>query len=76
MTSTEKIRTVQVATETGEARVHWYPARRPRLLLAARHGAGGGIQARDLRAPAARLPRHGEGGARAPRPRRAGGPDP
>ncbi|AJE82455.1 hypothetical protein SLNWT_2079 [Streptomyces albus] len=73
MTSTEKIRTEQVATETGEARVHWYPARRPRLLLAASHGAGGGIEARDLRALAAALPEHGVSVALVEQPWRVAG---
>ncbi|MBJ3812153.1 alpha/beta hydrolase family protein [Streptomyces flavofungini] len=37
----------------------WHPAKRARLVLAVGHGAGGGIEARDLRAIAAALPAHG-----------------
>ncbi|MEV5612224.1 alpha/beta family hydrolase [Streptomyces sp. NPDC052225] len=48
-----------VPTETGDARVTWYPAATPTLILAASHGAGGGIEARDLQALAATLPAHG-----------------
>ncbi|WP_416982435.1 alpha/beta family hydrolase [Streptomyces sp. T028] len=48
-----------VPTDAGDARVTWHPAKRPRLVLAVSHGAGGGIEARDLRALAAVLPAHG-----------------
>ncbi|MFI6250337.1 alpha/beta family hydrolase [Streptomyces sp. NPDC051016] len=48
-----------VGTEAGDARVTWYEAERARLVLAVSHGAGGGIEARDLRAIAAVLPEHG-----------------
>ncbi|MFB7224010.1 alpha/beta family hydrolase [Streptomyces sp. NPDC056227] len=48
-----------VDTATGPARITWLPARRPRLVLAVSHGAGGGIEARDLQALAAALPVHG-----------------
>ncbi|NEC71434.1 hydrolase, partial [Streptomyces rochei] len=51
--------TETVDTGTGPARITWHPAQRPRLVLAASHGAGGGIEARDLRALAAALPAHG-----------------
>ncbi|MFC5718751.1 alpha/beta family hydrolase [Streptomyces gamaensis] len=47
-----------VPTPAGDARVHWYPAPRPRLVLALGHGAGGGVEARDLAALAAALPAH------------------
>ncbi|WP_116213798.1 alpha/beta family hydrolase [Streptomyces olivoreticuli] len=47
-----------VRTPTGEARIHWYPAPKPRLILALGHGAGGGVEARDLQAIAATLPTH------------------
>jgi predicted alpha/beta-hydrolase family hydrolase len=46
-------------TGAGPARITWHPARRARLVLAASHGAGGGIDARDLRALARVLPGHG-----------------
>ncbi|MFF0221098.1 alpha/beta family hydrolase [Streptomyces sp. NPDC004629] len=48
-----------IATDAGDARITWHPARRPRFVLAVSHGAGGGIEARDLRALAAALPAHG-----------------
>ena len=51
--------TETVGTEAGDARITWHPARRARLVLAASHGAGGGIEARDLQALARVLPAHG-----------------
>jgi len=48
-----------VGTPAGDARITWFTARRPRLVLALGHGAGGGIEARDLQALAASLPEHG-----------------
>ncbi|CUW30998.1 MULTISPECIES: alpha/beta hydrolase family protein [Streptomyces] len=48
-----------VETEAGDARITWHEAKRARLVLAASHGAGGGIEARDLQALAAALPAHG-----------------
>ncbi|MFG2502431.1 alpha/beta family hydrolase [Streptomyces sp. NPDC048441] len=50
-----------VETGAGEARITWHPApeKKARLILALSHGAGGGIEARDLRAIAAALPAHG-----------------
>ncbi|MEU0966695.1 alpha/beta family hydrolase [Streptomyces sp. NPDC005917] len=48
-----------VGTEAGDARITWYEARKARLVLAVGHGAGGGIEARDLQAIAAVLPEHG-----------------
>jgi predicted alpha/beta-hydrolase family hydrolase len=51
--------TQNVTTDAGEARITWFPAPEPRLVLAASHGAGGGIEARDLKALAATLPGHG-----------------
>ncbi|MGW9300315.1 alpha/beta hydrolase family protein [Streptomyces cyaneofuscatus] len=60
-------RTQNVTTDAGEARITWVPAATattapapaPRLVLAVSHGAGGGIEARDLKALAAALPAHG-----------------
>ncbi|MFE2977108.1 alpha/beta family hydrolase [Streptomyces sp. NPDC059258] len=52
-------RTQNVTTDPGEARITWVAASEPRLVLAVSHGAGGGIEARDLRALAAALPGHG-----------------
>ncbi|MFF7978423.1 alpha/beta family hydrolase [Streptomyces sp. NPDC007901] len=48
-----------VGTEAGDARITWYEAEQARLVLAVSHGAGGGIEARDLQAIAAVLPEHG-----------------
>ncbi|MGW1812475.1 alpha/beta hydrolase family protein [Streptomyces sp. NPDC002125] len=48
-----------VATDAGEARITWLPAKKARLVLAVGHGAGGGIEARDLQALAAVLPERG-----------------
>lgn len=47
-----------VTTPAGDARITWYRAPRPRRLLALGHGAGGGIEARDLQALAEALPAH------------------
>jgi len=53
-------RTQNITTDAGEARITWVPATTaPRLVLAVSHGAGGGIEARDLKALAAALPAHG-----------------
>ncbi|PJE96259.1 hydrolase [Streptomyces carminius] len=46
-------------TPAGTARVIWHRSARPRLVLALGHGAGGGVEARDLRALARELPAHG-----------------
>ncbi|MFC5635181.1 alpha/beta family hydrolase [Streptomyces bullii] len=52
--------TETIETDAGTARVTWHPATtKARLVLAVSHGAGGGIEARDLRALAAVLPGHG-----------------
>ncbi|MER5973718.1 alpha/beta family hydrolase [Streptomyces sp. NPDC002055] len=52
--------TETVPTPAGDARITWHPAaRKARLVLALGHGAGGGIEARDLRALAAGLPARG-----------------
>ncbi|MGW7429772.1 alpha/beta hydrolase family protein [Streptomyces sp. NPDC054861] len=48
-----------VSTETGDARITWHPGKKPWTVLAVSHGAGGGIEARDLVALAAALPEHG-----------------
>ncbi|MCX5375969.1 alpha/beta family hydrolase [Streptomyces sp. NBC_00091] len=52
-------RTESVDTPAGEARITWHTARAARLVLALGHGAGGGIEARDLQALAAALPARG-----------------
>ncbi|TVZ87469.1 alpha/beta family hydrolase [Streptomyces sp. BK340] len=48
-----------VETDAGTARITWHRAKKARLVLAVSHGAGGGIEARDLRALAQVLPGHG-----------------
>ncbi|WP_196218286.1 alpha/beta hydrolase family protein [Streptomyces blattellae] len=48
-----------ISTGAGDARITWHRAEKARLVLAVSHGAGGGIEARDLRAIAAELPGHG-----------------
>ncbi|KUO04331.1 alpha/beta family hydrolase [Streptomyces caeruleatus] len=62
-----------VGTDAGDARVTWHPAPKPRLVLAVSHGAGGGIEARDLRALAEVLPAHGVTVARVEQPWRVAG---
>ncbi|GAA2243802.1 hypothetical protein GCM10010145_08170 [Streptomyces ruber] len=57
---TEIDRTTEtVETGAGAARITWCAAPRARLVLAVSHGAGGGIEARDLQALARALPAHG-----------------
>ncbi|MEU1704948.1 alpha/beta family hydrolase [Streptomyces sp. NPDC005706] len=51
--------TQTVPTDTGDARITWHRADGARLVLAVSHGAGGGIEARDLQALARVLPAHG-----------------
>ncbi|MEU0332633.1 alpha/beta family hydrolase [Streptomyces sp. NPDC006193] len=48
-----------VGTGAGDARITWHRARKARLVLALSHGAGGGVEARDLQALAGALPAHG-----------------
>lgn len=48
-----------VPTEAGDARITWAAAKKPWAVLAVSHGAGGGIEARDLVALAAALPAEG-----------------
>lgn len=48
-----------VATPHGDARLHTRRARRPMASLLLQHGAGGGVEAPDLQALAAGLPRNG-----------------
>lgn len=59
MTDATEVVTEAVETDAGPARITWHHARKARLVLAASHGAGGGVEARDLRALAAVLPAHG-----------------
>ncbi|GGN78445.1 hypothetical protein GCM10011579_061660 [Streptomyces albiflavescens] len=62
-----------VETEAGSARITWHPAEKARLVLAVSHGAGGGIEARDLRALAGVLPGHGVSVALVEQPWRVAG---
>ncbi|MFD8208417.1 alpha/beta family hydrolase [Streptomyces sp. NPDC059695] len=48
-----------VSTDAGEARITWYAGTRPWAVLALGHGAGGGVEARDLQALAGGLPAEG-----------------
>lgn len=48
-----------ITTPAGDARITWHRAPKARRLLALGHGAGGGIEARDLQALAAALPADG-----------------
>ncbi|MEV4739662.1 alpha/beta family hydrolase [Streptomyces sp. NPDC049555] len=59
MTTKIAVTVQDVETPVGEARIHWHPAPAARLVLALGHGAGGGVEARDLQALASALP--GEG---------------
>ncbi|WP_232265635.1 alpha/beta hydrolase family protein [Streptomyces pactum] len=56
---TGPVTTRTVPTPVGDARITWHPARAARAVLAVSHGAGGGIEARDLVALAAALPPRG-----------------
>ncbi|MFJ8462510.1 alpha/beta hydrolase family protein [Streptomyces swartbergensis] len=62
-----------VETDAGPARITWHQAKKARLVLAVSHGAGGGIEARDLKALAAVLPAHGVTVARVEQPWRVAG---
>jgi predicted alpha/beta-hydrolase family hydrolase len=62
-----------IDTAAGAARITWHKARKARLVLAVSHGAGGGIEARDLQALAAVLPAHGVTVARVEQPWRVAG---
>ncbi|MCX2183497.1 hydrolase [Streptomyces sp. SKN60] len=62
-----------VPTDAGDARITWHPARKPWTVLAVSHGAGGGIEARDLVALAAALPAEGVSVALVEQPWRVAG---
>ncbi|MFD3837495.1 alpha/beta family hydrolase [Streptomyces sp. NPDC058642] len=62
-----------IGTDAGDARITWHPANKARLVLAVSHGAGGGIEARDLRALAQTLPGHGVSVALVEQPWRVAG---
>ncbi|MFE7899739.1 alpha/beta family hydrolase [Streptomyces sp. NPDC057424] len=65
--------TETVETEAGTARISWHTAKKARLVLAVSHGAGGGIEARDLKALAEVLPARGVTVARVEQPWRVAG---
>ncbi|WP_406473644.1 alpha/beta family hydrolase [Streptomyces sp. NBC_01615] len=65
--------TESVETDAGTARVTWHRAKKARLVLAVSHGAGGGIEARDLQALAEVLPGHGVSVALVEQPWRVAG---
>ncbi|MGI5137137.1 MULTISPECIES: alpha/beta hydrolase family protein [unclassified Streptomyces] len=65
--------TEMVATEAGTARVTWHTAERAKFVLAVSHGAGGGIEAADLRTLARVLPGHGVSVALVEQPWRVAG---
>ncbi|MGW5660352.1 alpha/beta hydrolase family protein [Streptomyces sp. NPDC003758] len=65
--------TQSVETDAGTARVTWHRAKRARLVLAVSHGAGGGIEARDLQVLARVLPAHGVSVALVEQPWRVAG---
>ncbi|QIB43669.1 alpha/beta hydrolase family protein [Streptomyces aureoverticillatus] len=58
MTKSKSVETVETGAP-GAARITWYVAEGARFVLAAGHGAGGSIEAKDLQALAAELPAHG-----------------
>ncbi|MGW6917486.1 alpha/beta hydrolase family protein [Kitasatospora sp. NPDC054939] len=62
-----------VPTPAGDARITHHRAAAPRAVLALGHGAGGGIEARDLRALAAALPPRGVSVALVEQPWRVAG---
>jgi len=68
---TETVETVE--TDAGTARITWHRARNPAFVLAVSHGAGGGVEARDLQALAAVLPGHGVSVALVEQPWRVAG---
>lgn len=69
----ETVESETVETDAGPARVTWHRAAGARLVLAASHGVGGGIEARDLRALAEVLPAHGVSVALVEQPWRVAG---
>ncbi|MFD3930140.1 alpha/beta family hydrolase [Streptomyces sp. NPDC058614] len=62
-----------IETGAGAARVTWYRASDARLVFALSHGAGGGIEARDLQALVKVLPAHGVSVALVEQPWRVAG---
>ncbi|MFE6824347.1 alpha/beta family hydrolase [Streptomyces sp. NPDC057690] len=73
MSSETVVSTETVETEAGTARITWHRAGKPRFVLAVGHGAGGGVEVRDLRALAAVLPGRGVSVALVEQPWRVAG---
>ncbi|WP_033314425.1 alpha/beta family hydrolase [Streptomyces iakyrus] len=73
VTKTAGTATETFETDAGTARITWHGAKTARLVLAVSHGAGGGIEARDLVALAEVLPAHGVAVARVEQPWRVAG---
>ncbi|MFF7733058.1 alpha/beta family hydrolase [Streptomyces sp. NPDC007984] len=73
VTKTARTTIETVETDAGTARITWHEAKKARLVLAVSHGAGGGIEARDLVALAEVLPAHGVTVARVEQPWRVAG---
>ncbi|MET7900155.1 alpha/beta family hydrolase [Streptomyces sp. NPDC005355] len=65
--------TETVLTPAGDARITWHRAPDARAVLAVSHGAGGGIEARDLQALAGVLPGRGVSVALVEQPWRVAG---
>ncbi|MFI0814508.1 alpha/beta family hydrolase [Streptomyces sp. NPDC021098] len=65
--------TETVPTPAGDARITWHHASGAHTVLAVSHGAGGGIEARDLRALAVELPPRGVSVALVEQPWRVAG---
>ncbi|WP_222623756.1 alpha/beta hydrolase family protein [Streptomyces buecherae] len=70
---TQTVQTETVPTPAGDARITWHRAPDARAVLALGHGAGGGIEARDLAALAATLPPRGVSVALVEQPWRVAG---
>jgi predicted alpha/beta-hydrolase family hydrolase len=73
VTDATGVTTETIETDAGTARVTWHTAKKARLVLAVSHGAGGGVDARDLQALAAVLPGHGVSVALVEQPWRVAG---
>ncbi|MEU6280529.1 alpha/beta family hydrolase [Streptomyces sp. NPDC047028] len=67
------VTTETAETDAGTARITWHAAERARLVLAVSHGAGGGVEARDLQALARTLPADGVSVALVEQPWRVAG---
>ena len=65
--------TETVGTDAGDARITWHRAKKARLVLAVSHGAGGGVETRDLQALVRTLPGHGVSVALVEQPWRVAG---